>query len=89
VKHYVIEHPVVPYVSQDETGGFRVTMLPLRPYLADIERLEIDASRVVFIAAINPQMEESYGRVHSRILTPSRSIVGVGAARPDMQLIKG
>lgn len=69
---YEIEKPISIAMSPSPNGqGVHVSILPLRPYAAEIERMFIDGSHVIFITELSEQMLKSYTAYTSNIVLPN------------------
>jgi hypothetical protein len=69
---YTIKRPVVPNVMLDPaTNNFRVGLLPLRPYLGNVEEVSIDESKVAYALECPEQMTKLYHEFTSNIYLAS------------------
>ena len=68
-KVYRIETPVMPTMGQDQnTGNYRVGLLPLRPYLDKVETVDIPEANVLYEVPVGSQMGKLYAQFTSNII---------------------
>lgn len=63
----IIERPVRPNISVTPQQTFRVGLLPLLPYMNDLEKVTIPMSMVIFHEKVNEQMAALYQQFTSNI----------------------
>jgi hypothetical protein len=65
---YTIERPVMPNIQMDpSTGALRVGLLPVRPYLDKVDKIDVLAAHVLYLVPVSERMAEIYQRFTSEI----------------------
>ena len=68
---YMVTDPVTPHIQMDpSSGGMRIGLMPLRPYIED-KTVFIGAMHVVYVSEINEQLTNIYRQYHSNIVLPN------------------
>jgi hypothetical protein len=74
----IVHKPMIPTLRSTDSQHLSVSLLPIRPYLTDVNRLEIQRNQVVFILPVNEDMEKLYRQTTS----------GITLAGADTRLIR-
>lgn len=69
---YIVENPVSPQLINDPADNrVKITLLPLRPWLQEVENIIVSESSVSYKSVLPEQMEKTYQQMMSEILIPT------------------
>ena len=69
-----VENPVMPNVAPDQSGNYRVGLLPLRPYLEKTKIVDVPEDRVLYHVPVGDRMERLYQQYTSGLIVPTGSL---------------
>ena len=78
-KNFRIETPVMPTMSQDQQGNYRVGLLPLRPYLDKIPHVDVPENNVLYEVPVGEKMGKLYAQFTSNIIVAGPGSIPTGS----------
>lgn len=67
-KVFRIETPVMPTMSQDPQGNYRVGLLPLRPYLDKVSYVDVPEVSILYDVPVGDKMGKLYAQFTSNVI---------------------
>lgn len=84
---FAVQKPMIPTIDQNpQNGALRIGLLPLRPYLGNVEEVEIPLSRVIYTLKVTPEMATLYARFTSTVQVVPASVLSNLPAGPEIRL---
>src|SRR4051812_40662959 len=72
---YIVRRPVMPnfemqYDPEGKPTGYRITLVPLRPYLTGSEDVKIRFETVIYMLPVDARLEDIYRQTTSSLVLP-------------------